>query len=279
MRRGTQANLCASPHMATWLGPPLVLSAPTTAPRASSWAWMHPAYTRHRAGSLCLSLHSAATRRTGVMPVPGRQRDSVVILPRLPVQSSAPHPDESEPLCVTTVMRRDRRATSFHPASRERSTVKPPIKGRQCADEDKRSPLPSIGSTQHFQSESVVVVLGVMYPSVFPHLVESNTHPDRVPLPPGLTVGRQSVDVVFYDPLSSIRNGEEVPRAARYGWNSKGDGHVSRTEAQKAVARDLALLLLGKRGSHRLSTAVIFEYFLRPSLGNTPLPKESWKAP
>lgn len=126
--------------------------------------------------------------------------------------------------------------------------MKPLTKGRQCADEDKRSPLPSIGSPQHFQPESVVVVLGVMYPSVFPQLVESNTHPDLVPLPPGLIAGRQSMDVVFYDPLSSSRNGDEVPRAARYRRNFKGDGHVNRTEAQKAVARDLALLSLGKRG-------------------------------
>lgn len=111
---------------------------------------------------------------------------------------------------------------------------------RQCADEDKRSPLPNPGSPQHFQSESVVVVLGVMYPSALPQLVKANTHLDLIPLPPDSVTGRQSVDVVFYDPLSSSKNGEEVPQTAKYERSSKGDGHVHRTEAQKTVARDLA---------------------------------------
>jgi hypothetical protein len=137
----------------------------------------------------------------------------------------------------------------FPSGSGERSeTVKPLPEGCLSADENKPCPLPSSGPPRHFQSESVVVVLGVMYPSVvLPQLVEANTHLDLVPLPPGLSTRRQSVDVIFYDPLSSSRNGDEVPQAAKYRRNSKGDGLVNRTEAQKAVARDLALLSLKTR--------------------------------
>lgn len=125
--------------------------------------------------------------------------------------------------------------------------MKPPTESRQYAGGDKRSPLPRPGPAQHFQPESVVVVLGVMYPSVLPPLVAASTHLDLVLLPPGLTTGRQSMDVVFYDPLSPSRNGDEVPLVPKYRRKPKGDGYVNRTEAQKAVARDLALLSLGKR--------------------------------
>lgn len=125
--------------------------------------------------------------------------------------------------------------------------MKPLTEKRRCADEDKRSPLPSPESQPHFQSESVVVVLGVIYPSVVPQLVKTNAHLDLVPVPPGSVTGRKSVDVVFYDPLSSSRNGDEVPQPANYRRKSKGDGRVNRREAQKAVARDLALLSVGKR--------------------------------
>jgi hypothetical protein len=54
------------------------------------------------------------------------------------------------------------------------------------------------------------------------------------------------MNVVFYDPLSSRRNGEEVAQAVQYRRNSADDGHIYRREAQKAVARDLAALSLGK---------------------------------
>jgi hypothetical protein len=117
----------------------------------------------------------------------------------------------------------------------------------QSADDDKRSPFPSPPSPQHFRPESVVIVLGVMYPSVLPQLVEANTHLDLVPQPPGLVAGRQSEDVVFYHPLSSSRNGYEIPHTARNRRNSEGEGRIHRAEARKAVARDLALLQLGKR--------------------------------
>ena len=124
--------------------------------------------------------------------------------------------------------------------------MKPITERRQCADRHNTLPLPTPGSPRHFQSESALVVLGVMYPSALPQLVEADAHLDRIGRPPGL-VGRQSVDVVFYDPLSSKRKGEEVPQAAKYGRNTKCDGNVNRTEAQKAVARDLASLSIGKR--------------------------------
>jgi hypothetical protein len=104
-----------------------------------------------------------------------------------------------------------------------------------------------VGPVQPFPSESVMVVLGVLYPSVLPQHVAASTHLDLVLLPPALTVGRQSMDVVFYDPLSSSWNGDEVPLAAKYRRKSKGDGYANRTQAQNAVARDLALLRLGKR--------------------------------
>jgi hypothetical protein len=130
---------------------------------------------------------------------------------------------------------------------RREQTLEPLTKRRQRADEYKHSARTNPGSPQHFQPGSVVVVLGVMYPSVLPQLVEANTCLDLVPLAHGLVTGRQSVDVVFYDPLSSCCNGKEVPRAPEHGRNIKSDGHVKRTEAQKAVARDLALLWAGKR--------------------------------
>jgi hypothetical protein len=123
------------------------------------------------------------------------------------------------------------------------------MKRCHSSDENTRSPLWSSGPPRHLQSECVVVVLGVMYPSVVPpQLVEANTHLDLVPLPPpGLSTRRQGPDVIFYDPLASSRDGDEVPIAAKYRRNSKGDGSVDRTEARKAVARDLALLSLKTR--------------------------------
>jgi hypothetical protein len=124
--------------------------------------------------------------------------------------------------------------------------VKPLTKRRESADEDKRSPFPSPRSPQHFQPQSVVVVLGVMYPSLLPQPREASAERDPVSLLPGVVAGRQSVDVVFYDPLSS-GGCEELPQGAECRRNSTVDGHVDREEARKALARDLALLSLGKR--------------------------------
>jgi hypothetical protein len=124
--------------------------------------------------------------------------------------------------------------------------MKPRTQRRQHAGEDKRFPRPCLGPPQHFPSEIVVVVLGVMYPSVLPQPVDATTHLD-LPLPSlGLDTPRQSADVVFHDPLSSQRNGDEASPALKYGKKHKGTGYENRTEAQKAVARDLTLLFLAK---------------------------------
>lgn len=124
--------------------------------------------------------------------------------------------------------------------------MKPLTERRQCADENKRFSLSSPAPQRNQRGETVVVVLGVMYPSVVPQLVEANTHLDLVAVPPVVFTGKE-VNVVFYDPLSASRNGDGVCQAAKYPSNSKGDGYLNRREAQKAVARDLALLSLGKR--------------------------------
>lgn len=127
---------------------------------------------------------------------------------------------------------------------------------QQYAGGDKCFPRSSPGSARHFRSERVVVVLGVMYPSVLPKLVAASTHRDLVLLPPGLTTDRQSVDVVFYDPLASSWNGDEVPVVPKLRRKSKGDGYVNPREAQEAVAHDLALLSLKNASSHQLSSAL-----------------------
>lgn len=122
---------------------------------------------------------------------------------------------------------------------------------QQYAGDDKCFPRSSPGSARHFGSERVVVVLGVMYPSVLPKLVAASTHRDLVLLPPGLTTDRQSMDVVFYDPLATSWNGDEVPVVPNFRRKSKGDGYVNRREAQEAVAHDLALLSPKNASSHR----------------------------
>jgi hypothetical protein len=74
-----------------------------------------------------------------------------------------------------------------------------------------------------------------MYPSVLPQLVEANTQLDLVPLPPGLVTDRQSMDVLFYDPLSASRNGDEAVQAVKYQRNSKGDGHENRRKPRRLL--------------------------------------------
>ncbi|WP_159735990.1 hypothetical protein [Arthrobacter sp. 9V] len=61
-----------------------------------------------------------------------------------------------------------------------------------------------------------VVVLGVMYPSVLPQFGEANNQLDLVPLPLGVGAGKQNQQVVFYDPLSPSKNGEEIPLATTW---------------------------------------------------------------
>jgi hypothetical protein len=111
----------------------------------------------------------------------------------------------------------------------------------KSADEDKRSSFPSSRLPQHIQSKSVVVVLGVLYPSVLPQRGRTDTCLTLVPPPLGVA-GMQSAGVVFYDPLSPSRNGDELPHIAKYWRNPGRDVHRDRAEARRAVARDLVLL-------------------------------------
>lgn len=124
-------------------------------------------------------------------------------------------------------------------------TIKPRTRRRQHAGEDKRSPLPQ----QHSQPEIVVVVLGVMYPSVLPQPVDALNRPDLPLLSFELDTARQSTDVIFHDPFSPLQNGDEASLASNYGKKHKGTGYENHAEAQKAVARDLTLLLTETRAT------------------------------
>lgn len=119
---------------------------------------------------------------------------------------------------------------------------------QQYAGQDKPSSLPSRGPAQHVPSESVVVVLGVMYPSVLPPLVDAGVRLDLAFPTPCLDTGRKTVAVIFYDPLSSKGNGDEAPLGPKERKKYKIAAYGNRAEAQKAIARDLALLSSRKRG-------------------------------
>lgn len=79
-------------------------------------------------------------------------------------------------------------------------------------------------------------------------------------LPPRLTTDRQSMDVIFYDPFSSVVSGgnsarqgdlrviSEGSRSLNPEKKCKGGRDASRTNALEAVARDLAMLSLRKPG-------------------------------
>lgn len=125
--------------------------------------------------------------------------------------------------------------------------MKPSSESQQYCGGDKCSPIPRPGQAEQLQGESVVVVLGVMYPGVLPQRAVASTHLDLVLLPSCLTTGRQSMDVVFYDPLSSTRNGDEALLVPKYRKKPEGSGLLNRAEAHKAVTHDLALLSLRKR--------------------------------
>lgn len=124
-----------------------------------------------------------------------------------------------------------------------------PLTPRQrYGGEDNPSPLPSPGPVQHVPSESVVVVLGVMYPSVLPQLDDASTRLDLALSLPGADTDRKTVAVIFYDPLASKGNGDEAPLGSKERKKYKVAAYGNRAEAQKAVALDLALLALRKRG-------------------------------
>lgn len=122
--------------------------------------------------------------------------------------------------------------------------MKRPTQRRQHVRQDKLTPSLVLDHHNNFPSEIVVVVLGVMYPSVLPRPVDATTHLDLLSL--GLDTARQSADVIFHDPLSCQQNGDEASLALKCGKKHKRTGYENRTEAQKAVARDLTLLFVAK---------------------------------
>lgn len=124
--------------------------------------------------------------------------------------------------------------------------MKPLPQMPKSADEDKRSSFHSSRLPQHIQSKSVVVVLGVLYPSALPQRGQADTRLTLVPPPLGVA-GTQSAGVVFYDPLSPSRNGDGLPRIAKYWRNPGRHVHRDRAEARRAVARDLTLLSKKRR--------------------------------
>jgi len=128
--------------------------------------------------------------------------------------------------------------------------MKPLPQMPRSADKVKRSSFPSSRLPQHIQSKSVVVVvLGVLYPSVLPQRGQTDARHTLVPPPLGIA-GRQNAGVVFYDPLSPSRNGDQLPHIAKYWRNPGRDAHTDRAEARKAVARDLTLLSEKRRSMY-----------------------------
>lgn len=156
--------------------------------------------------------------------------------------------------------------------------MKPLTQGQQHASLDKR-PLPCTRAPQHLPSESVVVVLAVMYPSVLPRLVAASTHPDLALPSLGLDTGRQSGDVIFYDPLSSQRNGDEASLASKDRKIHKGSVYENRAEAQKAVARDLTLLLGAENKVSSEFSTQSYSDATRPTSDSMSRPKASRLAP
>lgn len=116
-----------------------------------------------------------------------------------------------------------------------------------AAGEDKHSSFPSPKrDAQHCSSESVVVVLGVLYPSFLPSFVETGTHLDRALLPVGSDAYRQGGNAIFYDPLSDRRIVDEAVLSVEYRKKDTIVGYLDHAKARRAVSRDLALLCLRK---------------------------------
>jgi hypothetical protein len=132
-------------------------------------------------------------------------------------------------------------------------TVQPFAHQPPCRGENESSPPSSPRQAGRFQPESVVVILGVMYPHVLPPPDEGSQL--DLPLPHlGGNTGRQSGDVIFYDPLSINSHGSDAPLAPKHIKKYPAAGYVNRAEARKAVARDLALLSQQKRGQSQLQS-------------------------
>lgn len=138
-----------------------------------------------------------------------------------------------------------------------------PLTKRQAQQHDGESghsPIAAQAPGQHGQQEHRVVVLGVMYPSVSSRRLSDATT-GSLHFPSGVTFGRQSSDVVFYDPISS-KGSSELTRRRLGGQsgiapqspkrrNTPTDSQASRAEAIEAVVRELARLSLRKHDHER----------------------------
>lgn len=97
-----------------------------------------------------------------------------------------------------------------------------------------------------------VVVLGVMYPNVFPRHPSTATIEDATYLLHDLSFGRQHAAMIFYDPFSPDGSTEPIQYRPSAGngthqqehecINAPKDRQGNRREAIQAVVRDLARL-------------------------------------
>lgn len=119
--------------------------------------------------------------------------------------------------------------------------------GPEHANEDRNSLFRPLPDTLHSPQAYGVVVLGVMYPSAVPRLWKDTS--DGLPHLLKDLAGQQSINVIFYDPLSSLGRG--IPhqggrtRAIEGVLPSpkvRGNRQASRKKELEAVARELALL-------------------------------------
>lgn len=119
------------------------------------------------------------------------------------------------------------------------------------------SSSPTLKLSLPFPEGNSLHVIGVMFPIAVRQAHEHS--PNNWPsLPPDVTSGRKSTDVIFYDPLSSQGSGNpnkrfdlqatsEVFRSSKTRNGLKRGKEVTRTQALEAVARDLAMLAVQKR--------------------------------
>lgn len=112
--------------------------------------------------------------------------------------------------------------------------------------------IPSVspGPITYPQPESVVVILGVMCPSILPQPSENDAGLDPALPSSCFDANRQREDVILYDPLSySIDSGASGPASRE---KLKASGYADRVEAQRILACDLLLLSLQRAGRQGL---------------------------
>jgi len=126
---------------------------------------------------------------------------------------------------------------------------------KQGRQHEVRNTVPSSLPSQSGAAHPDIVVLGVMCPDP----PASNGIADGPPpLPSGGANDPKSTDILFYDPISSIKSGDpiqrgnlrvisRVPSPPTQRRKLQGDKHANRANAVEAVARDLALLALKGR--------------------------------